>query len=158
MKTGKALQIAQDQGLGLTWDSRVDKFDKRLAMIRQGWRGDWRRDERRGENARSAPLSKESIVRHVSMYEFFSKHFFKRCKLMNHERLVALQVLPAFSADCAAIDHDLHQAFARRNVLAFWRLMPTVERCMMAKSGVGGAVDKRFCGSTLLKAANACRR
>ena len=47
VKTGKALEAAQEQGLPLTWDSRVDKFDKRLALIRRGWRGDWRREERR---------------------------------------------------------------------------------------------------------------
>ena len=57
----------------------------------------------RGETARSALLAKESIIRHVSMYEFFSKHFFKRCKLMNHEKLVALQVMPGFSADCGLL-------------------------------------------------------
>ena len=37
-KSGKALETAQERGLALTWDSKVDKFDKRLALVRQAWR------------------------------------------------------------------------------------------------------------------------
>ena len=63
---------------------------------------------------------------------------------------MALQVTPGFSADCAGIDHDLHQAYARTSVLAYWRLMPTRERNRMAYSQEY-AVDYRKYGSTLLE-------
>ena len=37
-------------------------------------------------------------------------------------------VTPAFSADCADVEHANHEAYARTAVLAYWRHMPTVER------------------------------
>ena len=70
--------------------------------------------------------------------------------MVKRPRPVALQVTPSYSADCAAIDHDLHEAYARTNVLAYWRLMPTLERNRMAYSRQT-AVDHRKCGSTLLE-------
>ena len=61
VKTGKALEAAKERGEGLTWDSRVDKFDKRLALLRGGWRGPRRSDQ--------ALAALERSIRCVSLYE-----------------------------------------------------------------------------------------
>ena len=37
-------------------------------------------------------------------------------------------VTPAFSADCANVCHDRHEAYARAAVVAYWRVMPTRQR------------------------------
>ena len=60
---------------------------------------------------------------------------------------IALQVAPNFSADCAEVDHGLHDEYAKANVLAFWRLMNTRSRFQVARDGPC-AVDKRLLGST----------
>ena len=108
-KSGKALESAQEQGLALTWDSKVDKLDKRLGLVRQSWRGQYRREDRAaGGAARDVLVARERPIRSLSLYEFYSKYFWKRNQVVKRARPVALQVTPAFSADCAAIDHDLH--------------------------------------------------
>ena len=37
-------------------------------------------------------------------------------------------VTPSFSADCANVEHAVHEGFARMAVIAFWRHMATEER------------------------------
>ena len=127
-KSGDALKKAQERGVALTYDSKADKFDKRLSLVREAWRGSHRREDRgAGGAAREALAATERSIRDVSFYEFYSKHYWKRNQVKTRAVLAALQVAPAFSADCAAVDHGLHQAYAKASVLAFWRLMPKRE-------------------------------
>ena len=151
-KSGDALKKAQERGAALTYDSKADKFDKRLSLVREAWRGSHRREDRAaGSAARGALAAAERSIRDVSFYEFYSKHYWKRSQVKTRAVLAALQVAPGFSADCAAVDHGLHQAYAKANVLAFWRLMPTRERNNLAVYGSVASFDTRKCGSTLLE-------
>ena len=96
----------------------------------------------------------EKQIRNVSVYEFYSKYYWKRNQVKKRAQPVALQVAPGFSADCAEVDHGLHQMYAKANVLAFWRLMRTQDRIRLAKrldpDTSGKAVDNRVLGSTWL--------
>ena len=66
---------------------------------------------------------------------------------------MALRVTPGFSAECAAVGHGLHEAYARRCVIAFWRLMPTIERYELVRGRASEyvAADTRRLGGTLLR-------
>ena len=135
----------------MTYDSKADKFDKRLSLVRQAWRGSHRREDRKdaGGEARLALASIENPISDVSFYEFYSKYYWKRSPVKKRAQPVALQIAPNFSADCAEVDHGLHQMYARANVLAFWRLMKTNERFKLVIEA-RDAVDTRTLGSTLL--------
>ena len=37
-------------------------------------------------------------------------------------------VTPCFGADCANVEHAMHESYARAAVIAYWRHMPTQER------------------------------
>ena len=37
-------------------------------------------------------------------------------------------VTPCFSADCANVEHAIHESYARAAVIAYWRHMPTTQR------------------------------
>ena len=124
------------RGGSVVWDSKVDKFDKRLEMLRRkpGRRTD---EERRLEEAR---------IRDVSLWEFYWKYIFSGSVLRRSATEVALQVLPNFSADCAHIGHAMHEALARKSVVAYWRNMATLDRFRLIERGP--AVDRRKWGGT----------
>ena len=95
----------------------------------------------------------EEEIQHVSLYEFYSKYYWMNGRILTRvSRSRALRVTPAYSADAAALGHALHEDYARRCVLAFWRLMPTKDRIERARvaSAMYVAVDRRRHGSTLL--------
>ena len=50
----------------------------------------------------------------------------------------ALMVTPAYSADCANVEHLAHEGYAKACVVAYWRMMPTKERHDMYMSFVAG--------------------
>ena len=64
----------------------------------------------------------------MSLYEFCWIFDAYRGKLCRSVKPVCIMVTPAFSADCANVMHDRHEAYARAAVVAYWRLMPTWER------------------------------
>lgn len=96
--------------------------------------------------------NREAGSRDVSLYQFFSKYDVKGARLTERKAPVALQVTPGFSADCSCVTHGMHEAYARRCVVAFWRLMPTIERMKLARGPLGPAYDGRLLGSTRLQA------
>ena len=124
----------------VAWESKLDKFDKRLALVRGTC------DQSRCDaDARS---EWEEAVKHVSTYEFFWKFVIWRNRLRFQGQDVALMVTPAFSADCAHVQHAAHGAWARSCVVAFWRLMSTAERYeMLTKEG--DSSDVRLWGGTV---------
>ena len=98
----------------VTWDSKLDKFDKREELVLKllGKAGAVRLDE----------------VEHTSLYEFWWKFRQVRGKLVrNHESFVLI-VTPSLSADCASVLIDHHRDYAGTAVVAHWRLMPTDKR------------------------------
>ena len=98
----------------MTWDSKLDKFDKRKELVLKllGKPGAVRLDE----------------VEHTSLYEFWWKFGQVRGKLVRNHGSFVLIVTPSLSADCASVLSDRHSDYARTAVVAHWRLMPTDER------------------------------
>ena len=97
------------------YDSRVDKFNKRLQFVRRQFKGE-------------ELTNWEEEVRDVSLYEFYWKYCFYRGKLKRSATDVCLMVTPAYSADCANVQHAAHEGYARVCVLAYWRHMETAAR------------------------------
>ena len=96
-------------------DSRVGKFNKRLQLVRKQ------------RHAGHLEVS-EAEVRDLSLYEFWWKYTVYQGRVKRSPRPVCLMVTPCYSADCANVEHTVHESFARMAVIAFWRHMPTVER------------------------------
>ena len=97
------------------YDSRVDKFNKRLQLVRQ-------------QIARGDESVTVEEIQHVSLYEFWWKYNICRGRLRRSARPVCLMVTPCFSADCANVEHACHESYARSAVIAYWRHMSTAER------------------------------
>jgi hypothetical protein len=129
-------------GEPVVWESRIEKFNRRLEFLRRHAKA----SETLEEEAR-----REAGLRDVSLYEFYSVNAVKGNRISLRTAPVALQVTPGFGADCACVGHGLHEAYARRCVVAFWRLMPTVERWEMMR-GVGPYVSPLYMGGTRLDA------
>ena len=100
------------------YDSRVDKFNKRLQLVRK-------------QIAQGDESVKESEVRDVSLYEFWWKFAVYRGRVKRSNRPVCIMVTPCFSADCANVEHPNHEAYARGAVIAYWRHMATAKRHAM---------------------------
>ena len=114
LKSANDLKDAPDTAY-VHHDSKIDKFDKRLEIVeKQRARGD-------------LSIAVEE-VRNVSMYEFWWKFRMERGKLLRSTKPVCLMVTPSFSADCANVEHALHEGYARAAVIAYWRHMPTAHR------------------------------
>jgi hypothetical protein len=99
----------------VSWDSKVDKFDKRLALVRKQF-------------AKDGPLvlaEMEASVRETSLYEFFWKYYVTQKRVVPANQTWALMVTPAMAASCALVSHDRHESYARVCVVAYWRHMPT---------------------------------
>ena len=93
--------LRQQQETPMHWDSRVDKFNQRLQLIRKQCR------EKRDE------LDEwERELRDVSLYEFCWKYSVYRGVIKRSVRSVAIMVTPSFSADCANVEHKNHENYA----------------------------------------------
>ena len=114
-KTNAQLRDAGDDE-PVTHESKVDKFDKRLQVLNRTAKGD------------SKALAMADELRYMSLYEFAWKFYVNRGRLCRSQKPVCIMVTPAFSADCANVSHDRHEAYARTAVVAYWRLMPTQKR------------------------------
>ena len=139
MKSHKALKDAPADE-PVHWDSKVDKFNKRRQLVRKQFESDpkecakWERE-----------------VRDVSLYEFWWKYNVWKGRLKRATRGVCLMVTPAYSADCANVEHACHENYARSCVVAFWRHMATRERHAMIEEAMQRdvvAVDRVFWGAT----------
>ena len=123
------------------WDSRVDKFNQRLQLIRK-----------QCKQKPSELVQWERELRDVSLYEFCWKYSVYRGVIKRSARSVAIMVTPSFSADCANVDHKNHENYARAAVVAYWRLMSTEERTRMVRAetetGRRRAIDECFIGGT----------
>ena len=97
------------------YESRVDKFDKRLELVR--------RQREKGH----LDVTEEEI-RDVSLFEFYWKYNVYRGLVKRSTRPVCLMVTPCYGADCANVEHPSHESYARGAVIAYWRHMPTVKR------------------------------
>ena len=137
-------QMERDGGgeeAAVSWESKVDKFDKRLALVRKQY-------ERAGAHQLAAM---EAEVRDLSLYEFYWKYYVRRNRLHAASQTWALMVTPCMAASSAQVFHDRHEAYARMCVVAFWRHMPTTARydLMRAREVVA---DGRRWGGTLFQA------
>ena len=118
----------QEYHESVVYDSKVDKFDKRLELLRLNGCGanhDIRPDE----------------LRDLSLYEFTWKYYVCRGKIFRNTKDVAIMVTPSFSADCACTTHARHEMYARTCVVAFWRLIGRERRLRLFREAV---VDGRM--------------
>ncbi len=122
-------------------DSKVDKFNKRLALVRKQNIGNKRVDVTEAE------------LRDLSFYEFYWKYFMKQNKIYRSTRPVALMVTPCMSADTANVTHARHEMYARTCVVAHWRLMSTDARRRLHSKAADDErytrADDRCLGQTL---------
>ena len=115
VRTNAAMQNAGDDEPVVEY-SKVDKFDKRLELLNR---------MSIGRSARDALVAE---LRYMSLYEFYWKFYVDRHRICRSKKSVCIMVTPTFSADCANVKHDRHEAYARTAVVAYWRLMPTGAR------------------------------
>ena len=120
VKSGAALRGKGDDE-PVHWDSKVDKFDKRLQIVR-------------GQRAKGDDRITEEEGRDVSLFEFWWKYAVRGSKIQRSSNAVCLQVTPSYSAECANVEHACHDAYARATVIAYWRHMPTRERREMIRA------------------------
>ena len=124
----------------VSWDSKVDKFDKRLALVRKQF-------------AKDGPLvlaEMEASVRETSLYEFFWKYYVTQKRVVPANQTWALMVTPAMAASTALVSHDRHESYARVCVVAYWRHMPTKKRYDLIRRGRSDkAADVRRWGGSV---------
>ena len=134
VKTAEQLR-AENAGpdTSLVWDSKVQHFDNRLALMRKTC----------AREETSVRVGREAEVRFMSLYEFVWKYTARAGRLSTSPTTSAFMVTPSFPSDCAFVGHDRHEAFARTCVVAFWRLMPTKERyeAIAKMLGTGAMLD-----------------
>lgn len=113
-------ELARDGGsrdAAVAWESKLDHFDNRLDI--------WNKMRKPSE----VPCIVSAIaIRDVSLFEFYWKYYVLRRRIHLSTKPVCLMVTPSFSADCARVSHDRHEAYARTAVVAFWRMLPTLKR------------------------------
>ena len=114
------------------YDSRVDKFNKRLQLVRK----------QRGNGDESIA---EEDVRALSLYEFWWKFLVYRGRVKWSMRRVCVMATPSFSADYANVEHAAHKSYALAAVIAYWRHMPTVERHAKVDAVLGVRALDRIC-------------
>jgi hypothetical protein len=140
MKRPSELAGASDDAK-LTWDSKVDKFDKRLSSMR--------RVPRARRAADDGSVVSELEIRFVSLYEFYCKYYFGQHGRPYKGGGSCIMVTPSFSAECSVIGHSAFEAYARSSVVAYFRCMPTQERYLLLKAGP--ASDVRLWGASVFK-------
>ena len=101
LKTQAELRNAGDDE-AVVCDSKADKFDKRLEFMNRTTRG-----------RRLAASSMADELRHMSLYEFFSKFYMYKGRMCRSSKQVCLMVASSYSADCANVCHDRREAYAR---------------------------------------------
>ena len=121
----------------VSWESKIDKFDKRLALVRKQYQ--------KAGAAKGAEV--EAQIRDVSLYEFYWKHYVKRDRLCAANQTWALMVTPSMAASAAQICNDRHEAYSRMCVVAFWRHMPTTARYELMRDRVVAADCRRWGGT-----------
>ena len=105
-----------------------------------------RKQFERDEDAR---LHWELEVRDLSLEEFWWKYSAYRGRIKRCPTSACIMITPAYSADCANVDHASHEGYARAAVVAYWRHMATERRhAMIADVMATGvkAVDVAFGG------------
>ena len=131
MKSHAVLRDKDDEE-PVHYDSKIDKFNMRLALVRK---------QREDGDLSIA----EAEVRDVSLFEFYWKFFVRRGKVCRSTRSVCIMVTPAYGADCANVQHAHHEGYARANVIAHWRQMSTVRRHAMIEAQTGVRAVPRLC-------------
>ena len=138
----------QSDNESVVYDSKIDKFDKRLALFRE-----------HGGQTKRSDIS-EAELRDLSLYEFTSKYYVQRGRNIRSTRDLAIMVTPSYSADCADATHARHEMYARMCVVAFWRLMDRTHRIRLFHDAVSKSlmlpVPQICLGATDLKIAG-CR-
>ena len=114
LKSAKDLKDQPDSTVA-HYDSRVDKFNKRLQLVRK-------------QIAKRDFSVSEAEVRDVSFHEFCWKFKVFKGRVKPSTTPVTLMVTPCFSADCANVAHVQHESYARTAVIAYWRHMSTGDR------------------------------
>ncbi len=139
LKPGKVI-AEQGDDQPISYDSKVEKFDRRLEILRKQNRG------------LREPAIAEAEIRDVSLYEFYWKYYVYKGRVSRCLRPVALVVTPSISADCANVTHDRHEMYARTCVVAYWRHMPTAARAKLYKDSGMPACDEIRFGATEFRA------
>ena len=142
MKT-RAEMVNDEPGSACVHDSKVDHFDKRLALLRMAF-------VKHPDDPELKELEKQN--RCVSMYEFYWKNYVTRNRIKASDRDGCILVTPAYSSDCANVTHPRHEDYARMCVVADWRHMPTAERHELIHAQMPGAVDPLLYGGTVFEA------
>ena len=103
LRPRKLISEAEDDA-PVTWDSKLDKFDKRqeLLLKQQSKRDPIRVDE----------------VQHTSLYEFWWEFRQVHGQLVRASGSFVLMVTPSYSADCASVLGDRHSDYYRTVVVA----------------------------------------
>ena len=137
LKTVEEMKGA-DAAAPVAWDSKVDKFDKRLALVRAQF-----------ARARAGICEQwEADVRDVSLYEFYYKYNVSRNRLYLSKAAAAIMVTPSISADCANVEHPRHAHWARMCVVAFWRMLATSKRYELMDLVADAQKDRRRWGGS----------
>ena len=111
------------------YDSRCDKFDKRLEMVKK-------------QRVAGYKEVSEEEIRDVSMYEFYWKYIVYRGRVKPAPSQVCLMVTPSYSADCANVEHHCHNSYARSVVIAFWRHMSKADRDLVNHKSMESGGEK----------------
>ena len=141
LKKREELKTAGDDA-PIHYDSRCDKFDKRLEMVKK-------------QRVAGYKEVSEEEIRDVSMYEFYWKYIVYRGRVKPAPSQVCLMVTPSYSADCANVEHHCHNSYARSVVIAFWRHMSKADRDLVNHKSMESGGEKNrpptFMGGTDFK-------
>ena len=138
LKTHAVLK-SEGEDAPVHYDSKVDKFNKRLAIVRK-------------QRAAGNLSVDEAEVRDLSLFEFWWKFVVVKGVIRRAQTSVCIMVTPAYSADCANVAHAAHEGFARASVVAHWRHMPTSERyAMIEKQDPCRAVPRACWGGSVFE-------
>ena len=116
----------------VAWESKVDKFNKRLRLVRAQCLP---KEENLGkvsgkrlEEMKEHAEDWQKKVQYTSLYEFNCKYYVSRNRVCRHAATAAVMVTPGLSGECTNEGHARHEEYARMCVVAFWRMMPTKVR------------------------------
>ena len=98
LKPGAALKGKGDEE-PVHYDSKVDKFNKRLQLIRR-------------QRSHGDEVITEEELRDLSPYEFFWKYNVFQGRIKRSVQSVCLMVTPSFSADCPSVEHACHESLS----------------------------------------------
>ena len=110
-KTNAQLRDAGEDA-PVVWDSKVDKFNKRLELVTKQIKDGI-------EDVSAAELQ------HLSMYEFWWKYYVDRGRVKRSTRPVCLMVTPSYSADCANVEHACHESRRKSHHNAYKHVPPS---------------------------------